>query len=122
MSTNDIWTVLFVYLLIAFSVGFLMLLAGRMVRVRAKDVPSTRTMTYECGEEPAGRVWIRFHPRYYVVALIFVVFDVETVFLVPWAMAARSLGLFALVEVVIFAAILMLSWGYALRKGAIAWQ
>jgi NADH:ubiquinone oxidoreductase subunit 3 (subunit A) len=122
MSADDTWTVLFVYLLIAFSVGFLMLLGARVLRVRAKEVPSTRGMTYECGEEPEGRVWIRFHPRYYVVALIFVVFDVETVFLVPWAMTARSLGLFALVEMVIFAAILMLSWGYALRKGALEWQ
>lgn len=119
---DDTWTVLFVYLLIAFSVGFLMLLAARALRVEAKDQPSTKTMTYECGEEPAGRVWIRFHPRYYVVALIFVVFDLETVFLVPWALAARQLGLFALVEMVIFAAILMLTWGYALRKGALEWQ
>lgn len=122
MAIDDTWAILFVYLLIAFSVGFLMVLAARVLGVRAKDVPSTRTMTYECGEEPEGRVWIRFHPRYYVVALIFVVFDVETVFLVPWALAARSLGLFALVEMAIFAAILMLSWAYALRKGALAWQ
>ena len=49
-------------------------------------------------------------------------FDVETVFLVPWAMAARVLGLFALVEMLVFAAILMLSWAYALRKGALEWQ
>jgi NADH:ubiquinone oxidoreductase subunit 3 (subunit A) len=122
MPIDDTWTILAVYLLIAFSVGFLMLLAARLLRVRAKDVPPTRGMTYECGEEVEGRVWIRFHPRYYVVALIFVVFDVETIFLVPWAMAARSLGLFALVEMVIFAVILMLSWGYALRKGALSWQ
>lgn len=118
----DIWIVVFVYLLIAFSVGFLMLLGSRLLRVRSKDQPPTREGTYECGEEPAGKAWIRFHPRYYVVALIFVLFDVETVFLVPWALNTRRLGTFAIVEMVIFAFILMLGWGYALRKEALKWQ
>ncbi|MEW6430807.1 MAG: NADH-quinone oxidoreductase subunit A [Myxococcota bacterium] len=119
---EDTWIVVFVYLLIAFSVGFLMLLAARVLRVKPKVELPTAAATYECGEEPAGKAWIRFHPRYYVVALVFVLFDVETVFLVPWALNTRRLGSFAIVEMVIFALILMLGWGYALRKEALKWQ
>jgi NADH-quinone oxidoreductase subunit A len=119
---EDTWIVVFVYLLIAFSVGFLMLIGARLLGAKAKANLPTRDLTYECGEEPAGKAWIRFHPRYYVVALVFVLFDVETVFLVPWALNTRRLGTFAIVEMVIFAFILMLGWGYALRKEALKWQ
>lgn len=117
-----VWSSVAVYSAIALSVGFLMLLAARVLRARAKNLPSTAAGTYECGEEPAGKAWIRFHPRYYVVALVFILFDVETVFLVPWALNARSLGAFAMVEMVLFAIILLLGWVYALRKGALKWQ
>ena len=79
-------------------------------------------MTYECGEEPDGEAWIRFHPRYYVVALLFVLFDVEAAFLLPWALNLDSLGSVALIDMGIFLVILLLGWGYALRKGAIKWQ
>jgi NADH-quinone oxidoreductase subunit A len=119
---EDTWIAVFVYLLIAFSVGFVMLLAARVLRVKSKRDLPTATTTYECGEEPAGKAWIRFHPRYYVVALVFVLFDVETVFLVPWALNIGKLGRVAIVEMVLFAFILMLGWGYALRKEALKWQ
>ena len=117
-----VWAPAFIYTCIAFSVGFLMLLGARILGAKPKNTPVTQAMTYECGEEPEGKVWIRFHPRYYVVALVFILFDVETVFLVPWAINTRALGPFALVEMVIFAAILLLGWVYALRKGALKWQ
>lgn len=116
------WIPIFVYLAIASSVGFLMLAAARVLRVRAKEVPPTRELTYESGEEPQGRAWLRFHPRFYVVALVFILFDVETAFLVPWALNVRSLGSFAMVEMIVFALILLLGWAYALRKGALKWQ
>lgn len=119
---SDPWIPAFVFLLLAFSVGFLMLLGAKILAVRAKDHPPTRGMTYECGEEPEGQVWIRFHPRYYVVALVFILFDVETVFLVPWALTMDRLGFFAVTEMIIFAAVLLLGWTYALRKGALRWQ
>lgn len=119
---ENTWIIVFIYLLIAFSVGFLMVLGARVLGVTAKDTTPLREATYECGEEPAGKAWIRFHPRYYVVALIFVLFDVETVFLVPWALNTHLLGSFAIVEMVIFAFILLLGWAYALRKEALRWQ
>ena len=116
------WIPILVYLAIASSVGFLMLGASRVLRVRAKDVPPTRELTYESGEEPVGNAWIRFHPRYYVVALVFILFAVETAFLVPWALNVRALGRFAIVEMIVFVVILLLGWVYALRKGALKWQ
>jgi NADH:ubiquinone oxidoreductase subunit 3 (subunit A) len=116
------WAAVIVYLAIAASVGAVMLLGSRLLRVRSKHRPDTAVMTYECGEEPTGRAWMRFHPRYYVVALVFVLFDVEVIFLVPWAVNSRSLGGFAVVEMIVFAAILLLGWVYALRKGALSWR
>ena len=119
---TNAWASLLIYLAIAATVGYVMLAANRVFRVRAKHAPDTQTATYECGEEPAGRVWLRFHPRYYVVALVFVLFDVEVIFLVPWALNVRSLGSFAIVEMLIFAAILLFGWAYAIIKGALRWQ
>jgi NADH-quinone oxidoreductase subunit A len=119
---TDLWARALVFLLIAFSVGLVMLLGNRVLRVKPRMSPKTKELTYECGEEPAGKAWIRFHPRYYVVALVFILFDVETVFLIPWALNIRGIGGFAIVEMVLFVGILLLGWVYALRKGALKWQ
>lgn len=116
------WSAAIVYLAIASSAGAVMLLASRILRVRSKQPLDTQLMTYECGEEPSGKVWIRFNPRYYVIALIFVLFDIEVIFLVPWALKVRSLGGFAIVEMLVFTALLLLAWAYALKKGALTWQ
>jgi len=77
--------------------------------------------TYECGEPAFGPAWIQYNVKYYLFALLFVVFDVETVFLYPWAVAYRQLGLFALVEMVIFIAVLVVGLAYAWRKGFLRW-
>lgn len=116
------WAPVLVFLALGSSVGLLMVFGSRLLRVKAKRPPPTAPMTYECGEEPATQSWIRFHPRFYVLALIFILFDVETVFLVPWALNTRALGLGAIVEMIVFVLILLLGWVYALRKGAIRWQ
>lgn len=76
---------------------------------------------YECGEVPEGSAWIRFNIRFYVLALIFIIFDVEIVFLLPWAVVFRSLGAFAYVEGVIFIAILVVGLAYAWKKGDLEW-
>lgn len=116
------WQSAIVFLAVATAVAGGALVGARLLRVEPKDAPSTRLDTYECGEEPEGIAWVRFHPRYYVVALLFVLFDVETVFILPWALNVEALGLFALVEMLVFVGILLLGWGYAVRKGAIQWQ
>jgi NAD(P)H-quinone oxidoreductase subunit 3 len=78
--------------------------------------------TYESGIEPMGEAWIQFQIRYYMFALVFVVFDVETVFLYPWAMSFPELGLFAFLEALVFIIILVIGLVYAWRKGALEWS
>jgi NADH:ubiquinone oxidoreductase subunit 3 (subunit A) len=119
---HEQWIPAFVFLAISFSVGFVTLLAAQLLGVRAKRESETKVLSYECGEEPVEQAWIRFHPRYYVVALVFILFDVEAAFLIPWALNVRGLGSVALVAMFVFAAILLLGWVYALRKGALKWQ
>lgn len=118
----DQWIPVAVFMGASLIVGFTMIVGAWLLAVRAKNPPATRYLTYECGEDPQGSAWMRFHPRYYVVALVFVLFDVEAVFLFPWALSFRDLGLFAVVEMFIFVGILLLGWAYALRKGALKWQ
>jgi len=77
--------------------------------------------TYECGLEAIGDIWVQFKVQYYLYALAFVVFDIEVVFLYPWAVAFNQLGLFALVEMAIFLLILIGGLVYAWRKGALEW-
>lgn len=83
--------------------------------------PEKKT-TYESGIEPVGESWIQFQVRYYMFALVFVVFDVETVFLYPWALSFGDLGVVAFVEVMVFVLILVMGLVYAWRKGALEWS
>jgi NADH-quinone oxidoreductase subunit A len=80
-----------------------------------------KSETYECGIETVGDTWVQFKAQYYIYALIFVVFDIEAVFLFPWAIAFNQLALFAILEVVIFILILAGGLIYAWRKGALEW-
>ena len=77
---------------------------------------------YECGIETYGSTWIQFRAQYYIFALVFVVFDVELVFLFPWALAYNKLGLFALFEMVVFIFLLVVALVYTWRKGALEWS
>jgi len=89
--------------------------------VRPHNPYPKKNVNYECAEEPIGSSWIKFNNRFYLFALIFVIFDVEVVFLFPWAVAFNQLGLFALVEMIIFIAILFFGLFYAWKKGALKW-
>ena len=86
-----------------------------------RPYPSKLT-TYECGEVPVGDTRIRFNIRFYVVALIFLIFDVEVIFLFPWATVYRSLGWFAFIEMLVFLAILLVGYAYVWRKGDLEWD
>ena len=77
--------------------------------------------TYECGIETVGDSWVQFKAQYYIFALVFLVFDVETVFLFPWAVKLGQLGLFAVVEGIIFILILFAGLVYTWRKGMLEW-
>lgn len=77
---------------------------------------------YECGIPTQGKTWIQMNVGYYLFALIFLIFDVELVFLYPWAVAARVMGWFALIEIIIFISILFAGFLYAHKKGALKWM
>jgi NADH:ubiquinone oxidoreductase subunit 3 (subunit A) len=77
--------------------------------------------TYECGIETVGENWVQFKAQYYIFALVFLVFDVETVFLFPWAVSLNQLGLFAVVEGIVFIGILIAGLVYVWRKGMLEW-
>jgi len=86
-----------------------------------KEPSELKSRAYECGEEPLGEPWIRFRVAYYIFALMFVVFDVEAVFLYPWAVIIRRLGAVGLIQMGIFIGILLLGLAYAWRKGVLEW-
>jgi NAD(P)H-quinone oxidoreductase subunit 3 len=108
------------FLLVSSLVPGLALTASKLLRPSRRG-PERRT-TYESGMEPVGGAWIQFNIRYYMFALIFVIFDVETVFLYPWAVAFNQLGLLAFIEALIFVGILVIGLVYAWRKGALEWS
>jgi NADH-quinone oxidoreductase subunit A len=83
---------------------------------RAKSTP------YECGIIPVGDAWNQFNIRYYIFALLFVLFDVEAAYLYPWAVRVGKLGTYALVEMIIFLGIIGFGLGYAWRKGGLRWE
>ena len=89
--------------------------------IRPQRPSEEKLRNYECGEPAIGSAWIQFNPRFYIFALIFVIFDVEAVFLFPWAVAYKSLGLFALIEMMIFVGILLLGLLWVWKKGLLKW-
>jgi len=109
--------------LIFFLGGVGMVFAALVVsRLLAPHRPNPlKNTTYECGEEPVGSPWLRFNTRFYVIVLIFLIFDVEVLFLFPWAVNLRELGLFAWVDMAIFIAILMVGLAYVWGKGDLEW-
>ncbi|MBH5320570.1 NADH-quinone oxidoreductase subunit A [Paenibacillus sp. GSMTC-2017] len=90
--------------------------------LRPKKPTEMKQSTYESGNEPVGEGQVRFNIRYYLFALMFVIFDVETVFLYPWAVAYNKLGLFVLVEMIIFAGMLLIGLLYAYKKRVLKWN
>ncbi len=82
----------------------------------------SKLSTYECGESPVGDTRVRFNIRFYVIALIFLIFDVEVVFLFPWATVYKSLGWFAFIEMAVFLVILLVGYAYVWRNGDLDWD
>ena len=109
-----------VFLLVCTLVPLLALGISLVIAPRRQGVE--RSTTYESGMEPLGAAWVQFNIRYYMFALVFVVFDVETVFLYPWAVAFNQLGLLAFIEALVFISILVVALVYAWRKGALEWS
>lgn len=108
------------FIAIALGFGLISLLAGWVVRpsrpYRAKLAP------YESGSPLFSDARVQFPMRYYIIAMLFVIFDIEIVFLFPWAVAYRKLGLVGLVEMAVFIGILLVGFWYAWKKGALEWD
>jgi len=119
MELSNPFTSLGLFIIVA--VVFPLIALGLAWVLRPKKPNPIKSQTYECGLETYGSAWIQFRVQYYLFALIFVVFDLETVFLYPWAVAYHKLELFALVEMFVFLAILVVGLVYAWRKGALEW-
>ena len=112
----------FIGLFVLVAIAFPLLALGVAYLLRPKRPNPVKSSTYECGLETIGETWVQFRAQYYIYALVFVVFDIETIFLYPWAVAYGKLGLFALAEIALFAVILAGGLGYAWRKGALRWM
>jgi NADH-quinone oxidoreductase subunit A len=103
-------------------VGLLIPLTLLITRLIRPERPSkVKLMPYECGIDPIDSARGRYTVRYYIVAILFVVFDVETIFLFPWAVRFKSLGMFGLVEMLVFLAILIVGYVWIWKKGALEW-
>jgi NADH:ubiquinone oxidoreductase subunit 3 (subunit A) len=109
-----------IFALIALALPVVGLLMAWLVRPKKPN--PVKNSTYECGIETIGDTWVQFKAQYYLFALVFVVFDVEAIFIFPWALAYRQLALYGLVEMMLFIAILAGGLAYAWRKGALEWQ
>ena len=109
---------IFAAMIVAFALVSLAVAA--LLRPRRPD--DVKLMNYECGAEPIGPAWIRFPVGFYLVALVFIVFDVLAVFLFPWALVLRSAGMGAFWVMAAFIGIIGLGWLYAYREGVLEWK
>ena len=113
------------YLTVAILGGAALVLVGLMLGVgsliRPRRPQPQKYIPYESGVDPVGTGWSQSQIRYYVFALLFVLFDVEAVFIFPWAVQLETLGVFGLVEMIVFIVILALGLVYAWRKGVLRW-
>ena len=110
---------LFLFLVVAVLFPTVTILAARLIRPAKFE--RAKYAAYECGVEPQGAARGRFSVRFYIVAILFVIFDVETIFLYPWAVRYQHLGWFGVVEAGVFLLILIAGYVWAYRKGALEW-
>jgi NADH-quinone oxidoreductase subunit A len=110
-----------VLIMLAVVTAFGVLVVTLSWLVGKRQSSSEKLMAYECGNIPAGNARQRFPIKFYIIAMLFIVFDIEAMFLYPWAVIYRSLKLFGLIEMVVFIAILLIGFLYVWKKGALEW-
>jgi NADH-quinone oxidoreductase subunit A len=108
------------YGIVVVATGLALLWSSRLLGPRGRRV--AKEETYECGVPLLGSSRERFSVRFYLVAILFVLFDIETIFLLPWAVIHRQLGLFGLAEMLVFMALLSAGYLYAWRRGGLDWE
>jgi NADH-quinone oxidoreductase subunit A len=114
----------YVAVLVSFGIAALVagIFMGAGALIRPRRPSAVKAEPFECGNPSSGPAWGRFSVKFYLTAILFIVFDVEVVFLYPWAVMFRPLGLFGFVEMAIFVFILTLGFVYVWRKGALQWN
>jgi NADH-quinone oxidoreductase subunit A len=106
----------------AFILAFAVVSLGVAALLRPSRSYDAKVQNYECGAEPIGEAWVQFPVGFYLVALLFLLFDVLAIFLFPWALILRGLGLAAFWAMALFLGILSLGWLYAYREGILEWK
>jgi len=117
MSSDWLYIGIFIVLSL-FVPALAIILAGLLGPKKPNPLKSS---TYECGIETVGPTWVQFKAQYYIYGLIFLVFDIETIFMFPWAMAYNQMALYGVIEGILFIVILLGGLLYAWRKGALEW-
>lgn len=112
--------IILVFLLGGAGTAIAMLLVSRIVRPKKPSV-GDKLEIYECGLQTRGPTWVQFRVSFFLYALIFLLFDIEAIFLYPWAVVFQSVGMIAFIEMIIFIAILIIGLWYAWKEGALKW-
>jgi len=111
-----------VLLFVLVGLGFAAVTIGLSTFIVPRYKNTVKDSPYECGVEPVGNARSRFSVKFYLVAVLFILFDIEAVFLYPWAVSFKWLGLYGVIEMVLFIAILLAGYFYLLRKRALEWE
>src|SRR5688500_679380 len=109
-----------IFLALAIGLAAIILIASQLVARQSPD--AEKVSAYECGFEPFGDARGRFDVRFYLVAILFIIFDLEVAFLFPWAVTLGNIGLFGFWSMIVFLAVLTVGFVYAWRKGALEWE
>ena len=110
-----------VFVILVWGIVFPVILLWAQRLISPYNPTLAKITTYECGLDTQGDTWIRFKISYFMYALVFLIFDVETVFLYPWAVLFQKLGAFGIIEMIIFMGILIVGFAYAWKEGALEW-
>lgn len=116
----SVWAGVFIFFVVAVLFGAGGIITSFIIHPRSKM--KQKFEAYECGIPTRGPTWVQFRTSYFLYALLFVIFDVETIYLYPWAVKFQSLGLFAFIEMIIFIFILIVGLWYAWKEGALEWK
>ena len=119
MDSIEAYVPILLFVLVATGFALFTLIVSALVS--SSKYNKVKLEPYECGIEPETDARDRYSVRYYLIAMLFVIFDVETVFMFPWAVIMDELALFGLIEMLVFLAILVIGYVYAWRKGALEW-
>ena len=120
MSFYDLWSAVMIATIAGFILVFTALIASRVLAPFARE--RAKGVSYECGMLPIGRNWAQVHVRYYLIAILFLIFDVEAVFIFPWAVTFLDLPDYVFWQMVIFIGVLSLGLVYAWRRGVLEWR